>query len=957
MPIKLPKGFVRRKSSGNALEEVANPPEPSFRVFERPDSGSKSFDGTGTLKRMGEGHPSNSPLEDHDNLFAGFERPAPKNRGSGGTNNSGSTGGLYDSSSSARLSSSSTLPSSTDVPIHDVSNNPHARTFHDIPPPIAHGPRPSFSLHAAGRTFSFGTKAPRASTPQPQPPSPIVTRDRTMTASTASTATPPKLPDTELKLGGLDDDFGNMFEGFGQRKSGILKERSPSPRAKVPSPAPEPDDRASRPAPIDTDRSKEVEPSPYSWDSRHSQDGLLGTSNGDHQEATAADQQASNPTPLPTTSHRALDRPERRQDQGLRRSVAYATRRDSTPVEDADAKLVRESVLLNRRSVHQPPVPEDEDSDKETSLFDGRDADKADSASPAGRPEEDSQYDFMAEARLAVQFEEKESNTPQPRNKVMTPAQFERYRQQRELARTKSDASKSDDSDASSYSDDDDDETEKTREAEKLRRKQEAHLAVYRQQMMKVTGEKSPSPRPNAAIASSSTPNLSNLATRLSTLEIPTDKSGSGKSSDGDEDDDVPLGILAAHGFPNKTRPPTRLTSSSSNPNLRASFHPSSAGSISGDGPGARGSLPVFARNLPQDPYFGASLVIPSNRESLAMGGGASAYGGPSGPSPALPPGGLVGVIATEERARAMRRGSPRAQPGFDLPGSMMGMGMAPNGIPRPYTMASMASPGMSGMPSPSPALQQQGLSVGEQAQLQMSQQMTQMMQMQMQWMQHMMQMQGGPQIPMNNNFLSPMNANMNMRPKTMAANGIFNGAAGNPRADQRTFSMLDPGMSRWNTNRPASFFPDGGNPPGAPQGQGYAPSIAPSERSNIGRASRYRPVSIAQPEQQPNMRASTFTSSTLKPWNDENRKSTITAVPPVPSNLAKSASMATVTVRPLSSNSRTPSPSKNTATASDDEDDEEGWAEMMKKREKKKSSWKMKKTSSGLGDLLHAVH
>lgn len=641
----------------------------------------------------------------------------------------------------------------------------------------------------------------------------------------------------------------------------------------------------------------------------------------------------------------------------MRRSVAYATRRDSTPVEDADAKLVRESVLLNRRSVHQPSVPEDEDSDKETSLFDGRDVDKADSTSRAGKPEEDSQYDFAVQARLAVQFEEKESNTTQPRNKVMTPAQFERYRQQRELARTKSDASKSDDSDASSYSDDEDDETEKTREAEKQRRKQEAHLAVYRQQMMKVTGEKSPSPRLNADKASSSTPNLSNLATRMSTLEIPADKSGSGKSSDGDEDDDVPLGILAAHGFPNKNRPPTRLTSTSSNPNLRASFHPSSAGSVSGDGPGTRGSLPVFARNLPQDPYFGASLVNPSNRESLAMGGGASVYGGPSGPSPALPPGGLVGVIASEERARAMRRGSPRAQPGFDLPGSMMGMGMAPNGIPRPYTMASMASPGMSGMPGQAPAPQQQGLSVGEQAQLQMSQQMAQMMQMQMQWMQQMMQMQGGPQTPMNNNFLSPMNANMNMRPMSMASNGTFNGAAGNPQVDQRTLSMLDPSMSRWNTNRPASFFPDGGNRPGTQQGQGYAPSIAPSERSNIGRASRYRPVSTAQPEQQPNMRASTFTSSTLKPWNDENRKSTFSAVPPVPSNLAKSTSMATVTVRPLSSNSRTPSPSKNTATASDDEDDEEGWAEMMKKREKKKSSWKMKKTSSGLGDLLHAVH
>ena len=51
MPIKLPKGFQRRKSSGPALEELPNPPEPSFRVFERPHNASKSFDGGHILKK------------------------------------------------------------------------------------------------------------------------------------------------------------------------------------------------------------------------------------------------------------------------------------------------------------------------------------------------------------------------------------------------------------------------------------------------------------------------------------------------------------------------------------------------------------------------------------------------------------------------------------------------------------------------------------------------------------------------------------------------------------------------------------------------------------------------------------------------------------------------------------------------------------------------------------------
>ena len=56
MPIKIPKGFQRRKSAGNALEELPNPPEPSFRVFERPPE-PQSFDGGNNLKRMSLGRP------------------------------------------------------------------------------------------------------------------------------------------------------------------------------------------------------------------------------------------------------------------------------------------------------------------------------------------------------------------------------------------------------------------------------------------------------------------------------------------------------------------------------------------------------------------------------------------------------------------------------------------------------------------------------------------------------------------------------------------------------------------------------------------------------------------------------------------------------------------------------------------------------------------------------------
>lgn len=68
MPIKLPKGFSRRKSSGQILEEVQNPPQPSFRVFERPPS--KSFDGGVALKRMSQGRPLSAGQFQEENLFA-----------------------------------------------------------------------------------------------------------------------------------------------------------------------------------------------------------------------------------------------------------------------------------------------------------------------------------------------------------------------------------------------------------------------------------------------------------------------------------------------------------------------------------------------------------------------------------------------------------------------------------------------------------------------------------------------------------------------------------------------------------------------------------------------------------------------------------------------------------------------------------------------------------------------
>lgn len=84
MPIKIPKGFARRKSSGNVLEESENPPQSSFRVIERPSMDARSLSEGNLLapKSAMTARRSSQPLEapDSNNLFAGSSRPFNKNR-------------------------------------------------------------------------------------------------------------------------------------------------------------------------------------------------------------------------------------------------------------------------------------------------------------------------------------------------------------------------------------------------------------------------------------------------------------------------------------------------------------------------------------------------------------------------------------------------------------------------------------------------------------------------------------------------------------------------------------------------------------------------------------------------------------------------------------------------------------------------------------------------------------
>ncbi|KAK6530028.1 hypothetical protein TWF694_003402 [Orbilia ellipsospora] len=513
------------------------------------------------------------------------------------------------------------------------------------------------------------------------------------------------------------------------------------------------------------------------------------------------------------------------------------------------------------------------------------------------------------DAAIASSFEAGENRRLDQPRKVFTKAQFERYKAQQEEERQyQAKNGRKDESDSESDVSDDDDEVEKQRAQAKQRAKQDAHLSVYRQQMMKITGSHG-TDTTNLGMtnkgASSSTPMLS-LSVQMPHLSI-SSPSSAGDKSDG-EDEEVPLGILMAHGFPNKQtgRPPTRLSNSNSSPNLR-----SVSGSTQFVDNGAGGSLPPFARHLPADPYFGAGLVNQTNRVSMAP---PSIYGGsqresqyipsPQPPRPAPQgryPTGLIGNIVRDEELRAARRGGTQHAPFYN--DSTFSSGPGPVTPPMP--------------------------SQNETVQLQMANQMTQMMQIQMQWMQQMSQMNqhqaqqqmmamqgmmpgmmpGMPPMMGGNNSLMPNMMMPGQRAMSMVDTGsVPHFQPGPGMLNQQPGAGLSPGYagSVYGHNR-SSTLPNFLQP-------GYTPSIAPSERSNIGQPSRYRPVTYQ-------------TGSGGSSAGGAGRTGTLVSAAP-PSGL-------------------------KTQMAKDDTDDEDGWAEMGKKKQAKKETWRKKK-EGGIRSVLN---
>ncbi|KAK4131981.1 hypothetical protein BT67DRAFT_140995 [Trichocladium antarcticum] len=914
--------FGRRKSTADSLEN-ATATGPSFRVLERSEVvGVKAFDSSARLSTMTHSlhRPTRSDVTVDDNIFADLK----SNRyvacchrvrsrcslsshlplffrasllitcsGSGSSNTTKTT--LTDNSS--RYSNTSTTPSSADMGGPDEWRGGQRKLHTDIPvPPIPKSSSSAF-LKAAGRTFSFGGHKKHMPTPPTIDESPPTTPDttsgnrraRAATSSTSTTMTPPRV-DGDFDLGG---DFGKMLLGHDKRAS-VATLRTDQYAMQAPAPRSLTASRPNQPMPIHIDTTTKVDPPPPSWTSQHSNDQLISSPS----PSLSPPLRGNRPPPVPRHTSPLAEgkRTETSPRVGPKRPSLATGRSNSEQEqeegEDEEAMLLRDSLSTVTRFLSGAGAPMPSNSPSVSRYR--RDENMAEG-------DDDSLFDTNSgySSRYRGRYATQQAGNPSGSHKVMTPAEFERYRkdkerQDKERERDMRNDRTPRDEDEDNYEDDEDD-LEKAKQQAKQRRKQEAHMTVYRQQMMKVTGESANAP-----------PSRPSLQMSFSTPVLPTatagpDTSTANTSENSDEDEEIPLAVLAAHGFPARNRPPNRLSTMMSNPNLRASQQPSYQRPVSvvGDMPGPPGPpgppnprLPAFARKLPQDPFLGAGLVRNPVRESFALGGGAAAPGHPGTPPP---PGGLIGVIVNEERSRALRRGSPHMDGPSLMPGAA---GYDPvGGIPSQHMYQANPTPPM--------------LSPGNQAQMHMNQQMQQFMQMQMQFMQMMAGQNGNPAAAPGGGMASPSGMpgamGPDMRHSFIGNESMLDLPLGRGDAQMRTMSMVQPSSASW--IQPA--LPAAGFAPSIRiQGGGYAPSIAPSERSVIGLPGRYRPVSHIAP-----------------------------APPMAPGHLRKSTTMSGAIQQPTISVTQP-------GNASDD-DDEEGWEAMKAKREKKKSMWRSKKSIS----------
>lgn len=443
------------------------------------------------------------------------------------------------------------------------------------------------------------------------------------------------------------------------------------------------------------------------------------------------------------------------------------------------------------------------------------------------------------------------------RGKIMTAAQFESYRE----VKGRQDSSEADEESHGDGRDDDsdnEDEAAISKRHRNERRKQEAHIINYRKNMIKTTGD----------------PNLLPTRSALSTPPSPS------------QDDDVPLALLQVRRRPSeRSRAPTRLGTPKSNTSLRSTIQqpvrrPSTAQSIASQqptrqpstarsvvsqhGPSRRPStgqskasqnpnspLPVFARGLPHDPFGANNRNVPSG----------AVY--PPQAQQSLYPGGLVSVIAIEQRDRAMRRRAQSRAPKMNPQQNHMHWGGGAPAYPYGQASSMYGAPGMQ-QPQMRMSHAQPAPSLRSDVQSQIMQQTAQHLNSQLWLMQMMncMNQQGNPNfapmpqqpwqgynpMPQVNGFPVPPPAPVESFSTLPAYANAGMGPAG---MDYAAFQAAQQFRVNMSTHRPGTM---------------YTPSIAPSERSNVGLPSRYRPGTMYTPSIAPSERSTVGLPSRYRP-------------------------------------------------------------------------------------------
>ncbi|KAM0230628.1 hypothetical protein ACHAPO_009154 [Fusarium lateritium] len=415
------------------------------------------------------------------------------------------------------------------------------------------------------------------------------------------------------------------------------------------------------------------------------------------------------------------------------------------------------------------------------------------------------------------------SNRRSP-GKVMTSAEFESFRRRKALEETERLFYEGEnEEDKIDYDMVDEVDLAKTQMTQ--RKRQQVHLDSYRQQKMKTTkGHELPPMRPHSRISST--------FSFKATVRGHRDEVSTQYGDDNEDEDDVPLALLQMKQRSEGREAPMHTADGRSEYGVQ--LQP--ATETRRQQP--RSPMPAFASKLPRDPFAGnlnPSWPM-SNQQPI--------------------PGGLVGVIANEERAKAMRRAAPSH--GFQpLPDTNNAFNWAsssrqPPPIPSAYGMP-MAQPPM---PYSRP---QTPVAVPHLPPAPANHQMFNFIQAQTEFFRSMATISQKRSGQPWDNFSSQQSV-MNMgAPSGIPSRAPSNYAPSNYAPSNYASSNYARSTYARSNYAKSVHQRDGG----------YAASVAPSERNTVGMPSRYRPVSkTAHPVHAERDTQASARVSTSSDWN-----------------------------------------------------------------------------------------